>query len=160
MWRPELLHVLCLHLPLVTLPLATIAWVLRRLVQSASHRLFLGQLLMVMLVIGVPAAWIAIYTGENAYNVVVRTICDPPVLQAHQWWSYASAITYSVTLAFLLGERWVPSRLKRLSGMLAGVMLMAGASGLIYSGHLGASVVYQQGGGTYKPSVSCEEFSE
>ncbi len=160
MWRPELWHVLCLHLPLVTLVLASLAWLLRMAFRSAPRRTFLTLLMQVMLAIGVPGAWIAIFTGENAYNVVVRTICDPPVLQAHQWWSYASTISYSVALACVLANRWIPFGLRRLSGFLAGILMLAGGAGLMYAGHLGASVVYQQGGGTYKPSADCTEFAQ
>jgi uncharacterized membrane protein len=37
-------------------------------------------------------------------------------------------------------------------------LLVAALFGVLYTGHLGASLVYQQGAGTYKPSVDCSEF--
>jgi uncharacterized membrane protein len=158
MWRTELWHPLTVHFPIACLLLATAAGLLRAVVNRPVPRLFLSQLSPVLLAVGVVTGWIVIFTGERSYNVVVRTICDPPVLQAHQWWSYASTIVYSAALALYVACRWIPPGLKRISSILRGVLLTAGAAGLLYAGHLGASVVYQQGGGTYKPSADCREF--
>jgi len=158
MWRTELWHPLCTHFPIAVLLLATIAGLLRPFIKAPARQLFLSQLIPLLLFIGVATAWLAIYTGGLSYNVVVRTICDPPVLQAHQWWSYASTITYSVALALYLAYRWMPEAIRRITPLLTILLLAAGAGGLMYTGHLGASVVYQQGGGTYKPSEDCAEF--
>ena len=159
MWRTELWHPLSVHFPIAVLLLATIAGLLRPVIKAPAKRLFLSQLTPVLLCVGVVTAWMSIYTGELSYNVVVRTICDPPVLQQHQWWSYASTIVYSAALVLYAAYRWMPRNIKRLSPLLTSILLVAGAAGLLYTGHLGASVVYQQGGGTYSPSADCGEFA-
>lgn len=157
-WREELWHSFLVHLPIVTLLLASIAALLKPLFSNVGYKLFLGQTTIVMLVIGVLSGWIAIYTGELAYDIEVRKICDPEVLQEHQWWSYASLITYSVALALVIGFRFIPKQLLSLARPFSLLLLAAGLVGLFYTGHLGASLVYQQGAGTYKPSSDCSEF--
>jgi uncharacterized membrane protein len=157
-WREGLWHSFLVHLPIVTLLLASIAALLKPLFSKDGHRLFLGQTTFVMLVIGVLSGWIAIYTGELAYDIEVRKICDPKVLQEHQWWGYASLITYSIALALITGLRFMPKKFLSLARPFLLLLLAAGLIGLCYTGHLGASLVYQQGAGTYKPSPDCSEF--
>ena len=101
-----------------------------------------------MLFIGVLSGWVAIYTGELAYDIEVRKICDPEVLQEHQWWGYASLITYSIALALIIGYRFMPKKFLSLARSFLLLLLAAGLVGLFYTGHLGASLVYQQGAGT------------
>ncbi len=157
-WREELWHSFLVHLPIVTLFLASIAALLKPLFSNDGHRLFLGQTTFVMLAIGVLSGWIAIYTGEIAYNIEVRKICDPEVLQEHQWWGYASLITYSVALAVIIGFRFIPNKFLSPARTFSLLLLAVGLFGLCYTGHLGASLVYQQGAGTYSPSPDCSEF--
>lgn len=83
---------------------------------------------------------------------------DPEVLQEHQWWGYASLITYSVALALIIGFRFIPKKFLSLTKTFSIILLAAGLFGLCYTGHLGASLVYQQGAGTYQPSPDCSEF--
>lgn len=157
-WREELWHSFLVHLPIVTLLLASITALLKPFFSKDVHRLFLGQTTFVMLLIGVFSGWIAIYTGELAYDIEVRKICDPEVLQEHQWWGYACLITYSVALALVIGFRFISAKLLSLAKTFSIILLAAGLIGLFYTGHLGASLVYQQGAGTYKPSSDCSEF--
>lgn len=113
-----------------------------------------------MLIIGVITGWIAIYTGLQSYNIEVRKLCDPKVLQEHDWWGYASVIVYSIALFFQILAIWLNKSRDRLWSAIVVILLIAGAAGLLYCGHLGAKVVYQQGGGTYKPSANCTEFEK
>lgn len=157
LWRTELWHPLIVHLPIVTLLLATVAGLLEFMTKSAVHKLFLRQTISVMLVLGVFGGWIGIYTGQLSYNIVVRKICDPEPLQSHQWWSYVSMIVFTIALLLRIIQRYFnPLILKIIITML----LLTGGGTLLYTGHLGASVVYQQGAGTYKPSADCKEFEK
>lgn len=157
-WREELWHSFLVHLPIITLLLASIAALLKPLFSNVGHKLFLGQSTFVMLVIGVLSGWIAIYTGELAYDIEVRKICDPEVLQEHQWWGYASLINYSVALALIIGRRFLAGKFLSVARSFSLLLLVGGLFGLCYTGHLGASLVYQQGAGTYSPSPDCSEF--
>src|SRR5680860_24076 len=158
LWRTEVCHALSIHLPIVLLSLASLAYCFGLFVNKNGWLHFIHRFTFLALGIGVPGAWLSIYLGEEAYNVVVRTLCDPNVLQDHQWWGYFSVYFYSAaTLLFILSRFNLISRSKLLSVLLT-VLLLTGFGGLIYSGHLGASVVYQQGGGTYVPSENCAEF--
>ncbi|AGA80644.1 hypothetical protein Echvi_4464 [Echinicola vietnamensis DSM 17526] len=82
------------------------------------------------------------------------------MLGEHQWYAYASAITYSTAMF----TEWVLylkiiSKNKLLVHAIT-ILLIIGAFGLGYAGHLGASVVYQQGAGVYQPTEDCVEFNE
>ncbi|MDT7828026.1 hypothetical protein RQM65_05030 [Pricia sp. S334] len=157
-WRTEVWHALSIHLPIVLLSLASIAYCSGLFVTKNGWPQFIARFTFLALVLGVLSAWVSIYLGEEAYNVVVRTLCDPNVLQEHQWWAYFSVYVYSAaTLLFMLFQYDVIARSRPLSIFLA-VLLLTGFGGLVYSGHMGASVVYQQAGGTYVPSENCVEF--
>lgn len=112
-----------------------------------------------MLVLGVLGGWVAIYTGEIAYNIEVREICDPKILQQHQWWTYATLFTYSAAL-LVLSLGYYFSQHQKLLNTITSIMCTVALGGLLYSGHLGASLVYQQGAGTYRPSEKCIEFEK
>lgn len=154
-WRTELWHPMLVHFPVATLLLATIAGLSAFFLK---RNFFLKQLSLLMLFIGVVSGWLAIYTGLLSYNVVVRQICDPDILQEHYWWGYAGVIVYSAALLVLALSKWIIKVKPVLFSFFALLLLLAGAGALSYCGHLGAAVVYQQGGGTYKPSANCTEF--
>lgn len=157
-WRTEVWHALSIHLPIVLLALASVAYPFYIFIKDSNWSQFISKFVFFALILGVVGAWIAIYLGEEAYNVVVRTLCDPNVLQDHQWWAYFATITYSVgLLVFSLFDFRVIIKNNLLMALLS-LILLIGLGGLVYSGHLGASVVYQQGGGTYVPSKNCGEF--
>lgn len=158
LWREEVWHPLSVHLPIITLLLASLATIIGIVVKNIAHNLFLKQTAFVMLTIGVLSGWIAIYTGELAYSIEVRKICDPKVLQEHQWWAYATLIAYSVVLLIQTTSKFIEVRLSNLIKSVNLFLLVIALLGLFYTGHLGSSLVYQQGSGTYKPSDDCSEF--
>lgn len=157
LWRTELWHPLIVHLPIVTLLLATAAGLLEFITKSAVHKLFLRQTISVMLTLGVLGGWIGIYTGQLSYNIEVRKICDPEPLQSHQWWSYVSMIIFTIALLLRVIQRYFDPLILKI---IITILLLTGGATLLYTGHLGASVVYQQGAGTYKPSADCKEFEK
>lgn len=157
-WRTEVWHPLSVHFPIAVLLLASIAGILYLFPKNKQIKKLLLYNRVIFLCIGTVTAWIAIYTGSLAYNVVVRNICDPGVLQDHQWWAYAATITYSV--AAFLDILNIAGLIKQKQILAWGItiMLLYGAFALAYAGHLGARVVYQQGAGVYQPSEDCNEF--
>lgn len=156
-WREEVWHALSVHLPIATLFLSSLTAMVY-VVCSSTHRLFLGKLGIILLAIGVLSGWAAIYTGEIAYSVEVRKICDPKVLQEHSWWAYATLFAYSGALGLIMVRIFSPSIFPKFIKVVVLILLTAALGGLMYTGHLGASLVYQQGAGTYKPSADCAEF--
>lgn len=154
-WRTEVFHPLSVHFPIALLIVATIfkaaalkfkkdLWV-----QGGSLLLYVGTI----------TAWIAIYTGDLADGIVSRAICDPTILKAHEENAYVMAWLFSAATVIdvILWIRRLP--IKKIFLEVAFVLLMLIGSGfLIYVGHLGAELVYQQGAGVYVPSGDCAEF--
>ncbi|MCX2575397.1 DUF2231 domain-containing protein [Pedobacter sandarakinus] len=157
MWRTELWHPMLVHLPIATLLLATVAGLIAAFLKKGRVKLALADFTFILLTIGVITIWMGIYTGLLAYKIEVRTLCDPQVLKTHQYWAYIAAYIYTFALVVqLISFRF--SRWKIWFRIVRNLLLLAGCLALGYCGHLGASVVYQQGGGVYKPSVGCKEF--
>lgn len=156
-WRTEVWHPLSVHYPIAILLAALLFKVLALIIKD--HTWSKGGSL--LLVLGTLGAWMAVYTGSMADGIVSRKICDPTVLKDHENASYALAWLFST--ASLLDLSTFVSHLKKYTKALkyAVVILMFIGSGfLAYTGHLGATLVYQQGAGVYKPSEDCLEFSE
>jgi uncharacterized membrane protein len=158
MWQTELWHPVIVHLPIVTLLLASIAGLFQYTIRNTAWRLFTTQLVNVMLVLGVVSGWIGIYSGQLAYNIEVRKICDPKALQDHQWWSYVSLIIFSTALLIVLFRAFFKSGIGTQLKALSAVLLIIGGFALMYAGHLGAAVVYQQGAGVHKPKDDCSDY--
>ena len=155
-WRTEVWHPLSVHFPIALLLIALLFKVLAITIKGLTWNragtalLFLGTL----------GAWIAIYTGNLADGIVSRQICDPTILKDHENASYS--VAWLFTAASLLDVAALVGLLKRYAKvlMLLIVTLMFIGSGfLLFAGHLGATLVYQQGAGVYKPSEECLEFN-
>lgn len=158
MWQTELWHPVIVHLPIVTLLLASVAGLLHYTITNTTWKLFTYQMTNLMLVLGVLSGWIGIYTGQLAYNIEVRKICDPKALQEHQWWSYVSLIVFSAALIIVLFRAYYKTRLATSLKAGSALLLLIGVCALFYAGHLGAAVVYQQGAGVHKPKDDCSDY--
>jgi len=150
-WRPEIYHPLSVHLP-IGLLLAATAFKFISLFKSASVWKQGGSVLLFM---GVVGAWISVYTGDVADGIVSRELCDPIVLKNHENASIAMAWIFTVTVVLEM----INTFLRKYGLKLAVVVSMLVGSGfLVYTGHLGATLVYQQAAGVYVPSNDCSEF--
>lgn len=158
MWRTELWHPLMVHLPVTTLLLASVAGLLYYLMVKPGHKQFIKLFTMVLLFIGVTTGWGGIYTGQLAYNIEVRKICDPKVLQEHQWWSYFTVIIFTVILALKIAGKWLSPRINHVLAIICLPLYIAGLAGIMYAGHLGAEVVYNQGAAVHKPKDDCSDY--
>lgn len=113
-----------------------------------------------LLYVGVAMTWIGIYTGDLAEGVVNRTLCDPTVLKDHEVAAYTFSILFTAAAALqLVQDFYLAARGARIVQWLMLVLLLAGSGYLSYAGHLGATVVYQQGAGVYHPTEDCAEFN-
>jgi len=105
--------------------------------------------------------WIAIYTGNLADSVVARKICDPTVLETHESNAYIVAWIFSIVSTIIILEYF--GFLKKIKNQLKialVVLSIIGSGALIYTGHLGATLVYQQAAGVHVPSKDCSEFTD
>ncbi|NDC37245.1 MAG: hypothetical protein EBZ48_04240 [Proteobacteria bacterium] len=155
MWRLELLHPVLVHFPIALLLVASVFEV-ASLIGSVEHRKFLRGTTVLLFVLGTAAAWAAVWAGEEAGDIVQRTLCSPDILELHEDWGERSAWIFTlVTVLSLL--RWKLIGAPLLSGIIV-VLAVAGSASLGYAGHLGATLVYQQGAAVYRPSADCTEF--
>ena len=156
-WRTEIYHPLTVHLPLVALILSTFFIILSLFIKR-SHWFKMGSLL---LIIGTIGAWIAVYTGNMADSVVARDICDPTVLESHENTAYlVSWIFTAASVAVIINHYLKANKLIKLAKAFIVVLSIAGSAFLVYQGHLGSTLVYQQAAGVYVPSEDCDEFSD
>ena len=158
-WRTEMWHPLAVHFPIALLPVATfslfVSFFLRRERARNWQNASAGLLLL-----GCAGAWLAIFTGDLADGIVSRQICDPTVLKDHEnasfsmtWLFTAAAVVNIVAFSRYFNDSW-----KKWSSYLICVLLFIGSGFLVYAGHLGATLVYQQGAGVNKPSEDCADF--
>lgn len=165
MWRVELLHPLVVHLPIGLLLSGVAAWLASAVVDAEGRWGFLRPAARLALVVGTASAWVAVYTGGLADAEVVRTLCDPTVVEEHENLAmvtsivFTSAVVIDLVVLYLRDRHLRGRRRLRLALMsIVGVGLIVGASLLGYVGHLGSKLVYQQGAAVYQPSEMCTEF--
>lgn len=157
-WRTEVFHPLSVHFPIALL---FVAFLFKSIaIWSERETWQLGG--SILLILGVVGLWVSIYTGNLADGIVARKICDPTILKDHQNLSYTTSWIFTFTLALDLFRPVLKPFLQykeRLFKLLIAVIMLIGVGFLSYTGHLGATLVYQQGAGVYTPSSDCYEFN-
>ncbi|MFD3000137.1 DUF2231 domain-containing protein [Pontibacter toksunensis] len=157
-WRTELWHPLTLHFPISLLLLATITKLMALFLREGQAH-FWQRSGAYLLYAGCLMAWLSIYTGDMADGIVARKLCDPTILKDHEIAAYNLAYLFSAATALDLSLRFNLVRLKTKWLQAVVVLLMVVGSGfLIYTSHLGASVVYNQAGGVLVPTSDCAGF--
>jgi uncharacterized membrane protein len=156
-WRTEVLHALSVHLPLTSLILAALLFLVSWVVKKSWIIPASGFLL----IIGTIGAWISMFTGNAADGIVARTICDPTVLKDHDNGALTTSILFTAAsiLYFIPYTQFSP-RFRLAIKIVTSLVLIVATAFLMYVGHLGASLVYQQGAGTFQPSPDCIEFND
>jgi uncharacterized membrane protein len=154
-WRTEIFHPLSVHLPLVMLAFATAVY-LFGVFSKKYHWLEMSK---VLLLVGTAGAWISVYTGNLANSVVARKICDPTVLENHENAALMVAVFFTIaSLMLILDVIGVLKKVHKLTAVVIIISMLLGTGFLVYTGHLGAKLVYQQAAGVYTPSDDCSEF--
>ena len=156
-WRTEVFHPLSVHFPIALL-LVSLLFKLVFLFWKREVWNLGGSILLYLGLIGI---WIAIYTGNLADGIVSRKICDPTILKDHQNLSYTCAWIFTTAgVLDLLQFTNIDflKRKKRIYHLILVLTMTVGSGFLIYVGHLGATLVYQQAAGVYTPSQDCAEF--
>jgi len=153
-WRTEVFHALSVHFPIVLLLFATFF----KFISFFFKKQFFADSAALMLILGTIGAWISIYTGDLADGVVARQLCDPTILKDHENMAWISAWLFTAATGIE-----VLSRLKNIiqlpfSKIIQLLIMITGTIVLFYAGHLGATLVYQQGAGVYMPAEDCDGF--
>ncbi|HYG38235.1 MAG TPA: DUF2231 domain-containing protein [Cytophagales bacterium] len=158
-WRAEIWHPLSVHFPIALLIIATLTKVIVLILKNEQKAIW-QKAGSGLLYIGCLSAWIAIYTGDMADGVVARKICDPTILKDHEIASYNLAYLFTAASLLDLGLllNFIQGKILKPMQYLVVLLSLIGASYLVYTGHLGATLVYQQGAGVIKPSFDCSDF--
>jgi len=154
-WRTEVFHPLSVHFPIVLLLMAT----LFKLISLWSSKITWDHGGRLLLLLGVIGIWIAIYTGNLADGIVSRQLCDPTVLKEHENFAYTTAWIFTAALIIELLMRYIDLVKTRIISIILVLLMFAGTGTLMYVGHLGAQLVYQQAAGVNIPSGDCAEFN-
>lgn len=160
MWRQELAHPLLVHFPIALLWVGTIFLLLHFVFAKRKRAGFLLPAGRTLLWSGAALAWIAVYTGELAENVVNRVVCDPTATHEHgdqgEWtaWIFTGAALFEAIRAGFEAK----SREIRWLAPFVLLLALIGSVSLLRTGHSGASLVYQQGAAVYHPTPECREF--
>ncbi|HEY0668762.1 MAG TPA: DUF2231 domain-containing protein [Sphingobacteriaceae bacterium] len=148
-----------MHFPIALLVTATVIGMVTLFLRPEKKR-FMQNLCVILLLLGTIGSWVSIYTGSLADGIVARNLCDPTVLKDHEIAAYTLAYLYSsaaaiyVLILFTSLKNWLRNGLQYLTIFL----MVIGLGYLVYTSHLGASLVYEQGAGVNKPSADCNGF--
>ncbi|MDT0295441.1 DUF2231 domain-containing protein [Mesonia ostreae] len=156
-WRSEVFHPLSVHFPIALLFTALVFKCIALFYKRETFRLG-GSILLLLGVIG---SWVAIYTGNLADGIVARTLCDPTILKDHENFAYTTTWIFTVAVMLDLICYFFSQQLGTLAlwvKRLTLILLLIGNGFLMYVGHLGATLVYQQAAGVYVPTEDCQEF--
>jgi len=148
-------HPLTVHFPIAFLSLSSIIGIY--LIFKPNK--VLSQYNLGLLFLGCLGLLISIYTGNDEESKVARVICDPTELKTHENFAYYTLYAYAVYLASgLILLKTKQGILKQLLYVLIVLSSLTGLSTLVYVGHLGASIVYNQAGGVSVPDKDCSGF--
>lgn len=157
-WRTELWHPLSVHYPIAFLILSTIVGVFCLLVKKYSFVVHLKFMMSLLLWSGTILLWLTFYTGKLSYSIEVRRICDPFVLKNHLYWANMTSFVFSgAAITDFLCKIWL-QKIKKWLMPVTIILMIAGSVFLAYTGHLGASLVYEQGAGVHQPSSDCSDY--
>lgn len=158
-WRTELWHPLSVHFPIAFLILSTFIGVLVYLVDKKySLTIHLKFTMSLLLWSGTVLLWLAFYTGKLAYSVEIRRICDPFVLKNHLYWANVTSFVFSAATITDIVQKIVTPKIKKWLMPVTVILMLAGSVFLGCTGHLGASLVYEQGAGVHKPASDCSDY--
>lgn len=155
--RTEVWHALSVHFPIALLLFSTLSLLISLFLRNERAQVW-RYAANGLLYAGTIAAWISVYTGDQADGIVARKLCDPTVLKDHEIAGMATAYLFTAA-AVLSVTVFTINRihfLHKIVSILIVVLSITGSACLVYTGHLGASLVYEQGAGVKGHEVDCE----
>ena len=148
-------HPLTVHFPIAFLLLSGILS-LYLLIKYSSP---LAKFNLGLMGLGILTAFLSLYTGDIEDGKVSRTLCDPTVLKTHENYAYYMIWCYVTLFIFWMAKLY--SRLRKYKAIMTFFIVLSSIAGLgtlVYTGHLGASLVYEQAAGVEFPTENCEGF--
>ncbi len=148
-------HPLTVHFPIAFLSLSgLLSFYLVFKFQKTLAQFNLG-----LLFLGLITALISLYTGDIEDGKVSRTLCDPTVLKDHENFAYYMVYAFSACLVLWSFKLFTSyKKLKLFIISLIFISNLIGLGSLVYVGHLGASLVYEQAAGVNVPDEDCQGF--
>ena len=155
-WRTEIWHPLSVHFPVALLLIATATFLVSFFIKTETRKQWQNAA-SGLLMVGCLSAWLSVYTGNLADGIVARKICDPTVLKDHQIAALTMAYLFTIASTLIILSLFFQLKPKWKTGLyfVTLVIMLTGSGYLIYAGHTGASLVYQQGAGVNNHSVDC-----
>jgi uncharacterized membrane protein len=149
-------HPLTVHFPIAFLMLSGFLSLYLLIRYSRSMAKFnLG-----LMGLGILSAFLSLYTGDIEDGKVSRTLCDPTVLKTHENYAYYMIWCYVTLFIFWFAKLYsVIRHYKVIMTLFIVISSIAGLGTLIYTGHLGASLVYEQAAGVQVPDEDCSDFN-
>lgn len=148
-------HPLTVHFPIAFLMLSGIL----SLYLLIKHSNPLAKFNLGLMGLGILTAFLSLYTGDIEDGKVSRTLCDPTVLKTHENYAYYMIWCYVTLFIFWMAKLY--SRLRKYKAIMTFFIVLSSIAGLgtlVYTGHLGASLVYEQAAGVEVPTENCEGF--
>jgi uncharacterized membrane protein len=160
MWREELFHPKVIHFAIALLVIGSCFYILGLLLKRKPAFAFLLPSARLLVLLGTLAAWVSVYSGLIADDIVGRELCDPLVLNTHE--QLAMVVSWLFSAAWILDRvmLWTlksPKAKKVLSVGIA-MLFMTGSGLILYVGHLGGKLVFQQSAAVHTPTEDCVEF--
>lgn len=104
-----------------------------------------------LLLLGVVCAWLAVFAGEIAKDIVQPQLCEPDMLEEHKDLAYSTAILFSAALALDFAKTWIRKpRLRLFITAAFSILYLVASLLLILTGGFGADLVYEQGAAVEK----------
>ena len=158
-WRDELLHPKVVHFPIALLIFGTALFIAALIFRKNEKLSFLMPASRLAIFIGAIGAWTAVLTGNIADSFVARELCDPIVAKDHERFAYLVAYLFSGGILLDFFTRFFKlASLKKFVPVIILLLYLVGTGVLLYVGHLGGKLVFQQGAAVYQPSEDCSEF--
>lgn len=159
MWRDELLHPKVVHFPIALLIFGTLLFITALIFSKNEKLSFLMPAARLAIFFGALGAWAAILSGNIADSLVARELCDPIVAKDHERFAYLVAYLFSggILLDFF-SKFFKLTSIKKFVPVIILLIYLGGTGLLLYVGHLGGKLVFQQGAAVYQPSEDCSEF--
>lgn len=153
LWRIELLHPATIHFSVALILVGSLFWLAGALRNRWPQLVAFDTVGCVTICLATIATWVAVQTGFWADGVVGRELYDPRPLKEHEnaGLTLAWVMTAVAVLDLLRRYRRVPKRLRTAGWLLVVGLLLIGNGLVIYTAHLGAGLVYQQGAGVQTP---------
>lgn len=157
--RTEVWHPLTVHFPIGLLVIATLIGTATLFLNPERKKSWVKTCTIILL-IGTLGAWVSVYTGDLADGIVARKLCDPTQLKEHEIAAFNVAYLFSGAslIHLLLLRPAIKANLKRILFNISILLMVVGMGYLVYTGHLGASLVYEQGAGVNKPTADCAGY--